>query len=185
MNGGRPGAACACLTESICIFLCQSQFLHESINISFINTDIKIVLTNLCGNRPSQNDFMNAFCEIRSSHRYHGAGSRRHLVLKCGIVRLKLIMRVFRRNHGAGPQRQQSDNFSLLICRRVDGRICEMMNTLLLHREVLLISLSRTGTTVQDRVVDTRQPSHFESVASGDVFWLGTGVTRSYKVAAP
>ena len=42
---------------------CKSQSSHKSVNLSFIVTNIKNELTNLCGNRLLPNDFMNTFCE--------------------------------------------------------------------------------------------------------------------------
>ena len=43
-----------------------SQFPHESVNIFFAITDIKNKLTDLCGNRLLQHNFMNTFCEIKA-----------------------------------------------------------------------------------------------------------------------
>ena len=43
----------------------RSQFLHKSVNLSFIITNIKNKLTDLCGNWLLQNDFIIAFCEIK------------------------------------------------------------------------------------------------------------------------
>ena len=43
---------------------CRSRFPHKSVNLSFIITDTK--LTDLCGNRLFQNDFVNTSCETKS-----------------------------------------------------------------------------------------------------------------------
>ena len=45
---------------------CKSQFPHKSVHLSLITTNTKNKLTNLCGNRLLQNDFVNTFREIES-----------------------------------------------------------------------------------------------------------------------
>ena len=42
---------------------CRSQLPHKSVNLLSITTDINDKLTNSCGNRLLQNDFINIFCE--------------------------------------------------------------------------------------------------------------------------
>ena len=42
----------------------KSQFPDKSVNLSFIITNMHSKLTDLCGNRFLQCDFMNTFCEI-------------------------------------------------------------------------------------------------------------------------
>ena len=44
---------------------CKRQFPHKSVNLSFINTNTKNKLMNLCGNGLLRNGFQNAFCGIR------------------------------------------------------------------------------------------------------------------------
>jgi len=44
---------------------CKSQLPHKSVNVSFIITDIKNKLTDLCGNGLLQKNFINILCEIR------------------------------------------------------------------------------------------------------------------------
>ena len=44
---------------------CKSQFPHKLVNLSFVVTNIKNKLRDLCGKRILQIDFINAFCEIR------------------------------------------------------------------------------------------------------------------------
>ena len=41
------------------------HFPHKSLNLSFIITNVREELTDLCGNGLLQNDFINNFCEIR------------------------------------------------------------------------------------------------------------------------
>ena len=57
---------CACISQKIFIRLFHiSQFPQKSVNVSFIITNVKNKLTNLCGNLPSQNDFEITFWVIR------------------------------------------------------------------------------------------------------------------------
>ena len=61
---------------------CKSRFPHKSVNLSFVCVAIKDTLTNLLGNSILQNDFMNIFCEIKSTAGLGGdsiaAGYRAH-----------------------------------------------------------------------------------------------------------
>ena len=50
---------------SFCKSFCKSQFPHKSVNLSFIITNIKSQLTDVCGNELLQNDAVNPFCEIQ------------------------------------------------------------------------------------------------------------------------
>ena len=59
----------AYLTESVYRFVVQNQFPHKSVSVSFIITNIKKKMTDLCGNWLLQNKFMNTFCEITASKR--------------------------------------------------------------------------------------------------------------------
>jgi len=43
---------------------CKSQVPHKSVNLSFIITNVKNKLTDLCGNGLLKNDFINTFCEM-------------------------------------------------------------------------------------------------------------------------
>ena len=45
---------------------CKSKFSHKSVNVLFIFVIVKDKLTNLCGNRLLQNDFIDTFCEMKS-----------------------------------------------------------------------------------------------------------------------
>jgi len=45
----------------------KSQFPHKSDNLSFVITNLKNTMTDLCGNCLFQNDFSNTVYEIRSS----------------------------------------------------------------------------------------------------------------------
>jgi len=57
---------CGFISQKVFIkSFCESQFPHKSVNVSFIITDIKNELTDLCGNSLLQNNFINTFCEIR------------------------------------------------------------------------------------------------------------------------
>jgi hypothetical protein len=47
---------------------CKSQFLHKSVNLSFIITYIKSKLTDLCGNKLLQNYSVNTLCGIGHAH---------------------------------------------------------------------------------------------------------------------
>ena len=44
----------------------KSQFPHKSVNLSLLFTNMKNKLTDLCGNRLLQNDFINTLCETNS-----------------------------------------------------------------------------------------------------------------------
>ena len=46
---------------------CKCQFLHKSVNVSLITTNIKNKLQDLCGNGHLPNDFINTLCELRVS----------------------------------------------------------------------------------------------------------------------
>ena len=46
-------------------WFCKSLFPHKSVSLSFIITNTKNTLMNLCGNRLLQDDFINTSCEIR------------------------------------------------------------------------------------------------------------------------
>ena len=59
-----------CILISHKVFIkssCKNQFPHKSFNLSVILVIVKDTLMDLCGNRNLQNDFMNTFCEIRST----------------------------------------------------------------------------------------------------------------------
>jgi hypothetical protein len=43
---------------------CRSQVPHNSVNLSFTNSNIKVELTDLCGIDFFKNDFKNALCKI-------------------------------------------------------------------------------------------------------------------------
>ena len=43
----------------------RSQFPQKIVNVFFISAIVKDKLTDFCGNRLLQNDFLNTFCEIR------------------------------------------------------------------------------------------------------------------------
>jgi len=45
--------------------VCKSQLLQKSVNICFMLVKIVDKLTNLCGNRLLQNNFINTFCEMK------------------------------------------------------------------------------------------------------------------------
>ena len=45
---------------------CKSQLPHRSVNLFFVITHVRNELTNLCGNRLWQNDFINTLCEIKT-----------------------------------------------------------------------------------------------------------------------
>ena len=45
--------------------VCKSQCQHKSVNLLFISVLRKDKLTNLCGDRFLQTDFMSTFCEIK------------------------------------------------------------------------------------------------------------------------
>ena len=55
---------------------CKSRFPHKSVNSSFIITDIKNKLTDLCGNRLLHNNFINSLYEISSKFSVVGPGLR-------------------------------------------------------------------------------------------------------------
>ena len=46
--------------------LCESQFPDKRVNLFLISEIVKDKLTDLCGNRLLQNDFINTFCEIKT-----------------------------------------------------------------------------------------------------------------------
>jgi len=66
--GGCGGAAGRVLISQKVITksFCKCQFPHKLVNLFFILVMIKDQLTDLCGDLPLQNDFMNTFCEISS-----------------------------------------------------------------------------------------------------------------------
>jgi len=56
------GAATSLFSQKVFIKLFyKSQFPHKSVNLSFIITDTKNKVTDLCGNRLLPNDFINTF----------------------------------------------------------------------------------------------------------------------------
>ena len=46
--------------------ICKTLFPHESVNLPFIDTNIKNKLTHFCGNSLLQNDFTITLCEVRA-----------------------------------------------------------------------------------------------------------------------
>jgi hypothetical protein len=45
------------------------QLPHKSVNVSFIITNVKNKLTDVCGNRLLQNGLINTSCEIKATGR--------------------------------------------------------------------------------------------------------------------
>ena len=53
------------LSESVYNVVVQNLIPAKNVNLSFIVTDIKNKLTDLCGSRLLPDDFMNTLCEIK------------------------------------------------------------------------------------------------------------------------
>ena len=49
-HGASPRKSRSYLTERVCNVVFSSQLLHKSVSLSFIITNVKNKLTNLCGN---------------------------------------------------------------------------------------------------------------------------------------
>ena len=57
---------CVLISQSVFItLLCKSRFLHKSVHLYFLITNIKKKLTDWCENRLLQNDFINTFSQTR------------------------------------------------------------------------------------------------------------------------
>ena len=76
----HPGKSCArfYLIESAHKSFCKNQFPHKSVKLSFIVTNLKDRLTDLCWNCPVQDDLFNTFWETRFSNVVSGFGGSGH-----------------------------------------------------------------------------------------------------------
>ena len=63
---GRDARGKLISNEALMKSFFKSQFPHNSVNLFSIFAIVKDDLTDLCGNCPLKNDFINTFCEIKT-----------------------------------------------------------------------------------------------------------------------
>ena len=64
---GPPPISTRIISQKVFIkSFCKSQFPHRSVELSFIITNLKSKLTDLCGNWLLHNVFINTLCEIKT-----------------------------------------------------------------------------------------------------------------------